>query len=200
MGDSRARLTPPAPETPEASDRAWMQRVVLRDDAALEALYARFSGTVYATALAILRDALEAEEVVQDTFVHLWTQARDYNPARGSPGAWMVMLARSRAIDRFRARAWRAQRAPTPEETQALAEPPASPFEQTHQAYLRLRVSAALAALPPEQRHALELAFHEGLSHSEISARTGDPLGTVKTRIRRGLERLAHTFAGSERD
>lgn len=194
MRNPRARLPPEATEHPE---RGWMRQVVLRDDRALESLYERYSGTVYAAALSILRDPLEAEEVVQDTFVYLWTRARDYDPARGSPGAWMVMLARSRALDRLRARTHRDQHTPSPAEAQTLAEPPPTPFEQAHQAALRSRVSAELATLPPEQRHALELAFHEGLSHSEISARTGDPLGTVKTRIRRGLERLARAFTSA---
>ena len=186
---SRLERTPP--ESGERTERALLQRVALRDDAALEELYARYSPSVYSAALSILRSQADAEEVVQETFLHIWTRARDYTPARGSLTAWVVMLARSRAIDRLRTRAQHERLAAVQREGVAFAEPPATPLELTQQAHVRLHVAGSLAALPPEQRQALELAFHDGLSHSEISLRTGDPLGTVKTRIRRGMDRLA---------
>ena len=194
MSESKARLRPPAPPPGE---RELIHRVVLRDDAALEELYARLSGSVYAAALALLRQRPEAEEVVQETFVHLWTRASDYDASRGSLVAWLVMLARSRAIDRLRAQAHKSRLAASQQEAQVLAESPATPLELTQRAATRHHVSAALATLPPEQRQTLELAFHEGLSHSEISERTGEPLGTVKTRIRRGLERIARQLASA---
>lgn len=186
-----ARARQPPSESTEQDERALLQRVALRDDAALEELYTRYSATLYSAALSILRGPEEAEEVIQETFIHVWTRARDYTPERGSVTAWLVMLARSRAIDRLRAQAQRERLEVVQREGVALAEPPATPLELTQQAHTRFHVASGLAALSPEQRHALELAFHEGLSHSEISLRTGDPLGTVKTRIRRGLERLA---------
>lgn len=195
---SRGERVPP--ESAERAERALIHRVALRDDAALEALYTRYCATVYSAALSILRTQAEAEEVVQETFIHIWTRARDYTSARGSLAAWVVMLARSRAIDRLRAQAQRERMASVQREGVALAEPPATPLELTQQAHVRLQVASGLAALPPEQRAALELAFHEGLSHSEISLRTGDPLGTVKTRIRRGLDRLARSLEASERE
>ncbi|WP_434385646.1 sigma-70 family RNA polymerase sigma factor [Melittangium boletus] len=193
-------LADPTSEPPsaEALERAWVHRVVLRDDTALEALYARLSGTVYAVALAVLRDRADAEEVTQEAFVHLWTHARDYNPARGTLTAWMTMLARSRALDRLRARAHRDKLASSQDEARTLATPPATPMELAQRARDSHGVNAALATLSPEQRQTLELAFHEGLSHSEIAARTGEPLGTVKTRIRRGLERLARNLTAVE--
>jgi len=187
-------------DTSEPSERALVHRVVLRDDTALEALYTRLSGTVYAAALSLLRQRADAEEVVQETFVHLWTRARDFDAARGSLTAWLVMLARSRAIDRLRTQAHKARLAATQDEARALAEPTATPLELAQRAISQHHVLRGLEALPLEQRHAIELAFHEGLSHSEISERTGDPLGTVKTRIRRGLERLARHMEAAERD
>jgi RNA polymerase sigma-70 factor, ECF subfamily len=182
----------------EQWEHALLHRVMLHDDAALEALYERFSGTVYSVARAILQNRVDAEEVVQETFTHLWTRARDYSPQRGSPGTWVVMLARSRAIDLLRSRRHKARAALRREEDAALAEPPPSPFELTRWARAWFRVSTGLSTLPPEQRHALDLAFQQGLTHREIAARTGEPLGTVKTRIRRGLERLGRLFATAE--
>jgi RNA polymerase sigma-70 factor, ECF subfamily len=188
VSDSKAWS--PGPDG-QVGERELIHRVVLRDDAALETLYTQLSGSVYAAALTLLRQRSEAEEVVQETFVHLWTRARDFDPSRGSLVAWLVMLARSRSIDRLRAQAHKARLAASQEDALAFAESPATPLELTQRAATRHHVSAALATLPPDQRRTIELAFHEGLSHSEISARTGEPLGTVKTRIRRGLERIA---------
>lgn len=182
-------------------DASLIHRVALRDDAALASLYEQYAGTVYSAALAILQSPADAEEILQETFLHIWTHARDYTSARGTLRVWVVMIARSRALDRLRTRAQQTRLAEsTQHDTQVLAEPPETPLELTQQARLRGHISRELAELPSEQRRALELAFHEGLSHSEISQRTGDPLGTVKTRIRRGLERLARVFQSTDRE
>jgi RNA polymerase sigma-70 factor (ECF subfamily) len=154
---------------------------------ALRDLYRVAGGRVLAVALRILRDRAEAEDVVQDTFLELWRRADRYDPRRASPETWAVVIARSRAIDRLRARGTAARAA----EAQAREpEPEAPTLEPAEARQERESVRQALAELPAEQREALELACWEGLTHREISARTGQPLGTVKTRVRRAMARL----------
>jgi len=171
----------------EKEDRQLLRRVAARDPAALGCLYDRYSGLVYSLALRVLRDALEAEDIVSKTFWQVWQQAARYDGARGRVMAWMVMIARSRALDARRARARGRE---TAEEPEILANAPAAsvhPDDAVSAAERRLHVQGALRRLPDAQRQALELAFFEGLSHSEISERTGEPLGTIKTRIRCGM-------------
>jgi RNA polymerase sigma-70 factor (ECF subfamily) len=166
---------------------------VRRGDArALEELYRRHSSRLYALLLRMLREAADAEEVLQETFVEAWRRAREYAPSRGSVEAWLITIARSRAIDRIRNRGARL-RLVKQSEQQASAQP-AQPEPPDVHAQTRLR--RALGTLPPEQRRAIELAYWDGLSQSEISRETGDPLGTVKTRVRLGLQRLAELLAG----
>ena len=140
----------------------------------------------------MLRETADAEEVLQETFIDAWRRAREYAASRGSVEAWLITIARSRAIDRLRNRGARLRLVKQTEQL-ALAEP-AQPGPPDVHAQTRLR--RALGTLPPEQRRALELAYWDGLSQSEISRETGDPLGTVKTRVRLGLQRLAELLAG----
>jgi RNA polymerase sigma-70 factor (ECF subfamily) len=137
----------------------------------------------------VLGTRSEAEEVVQETFVQVWRQAASYDASRGGAMAWIATIARSRALDRLRTRV-AGERAVARSEEPDLPTQPA-PVELAAQRQLRTQVIAALAALPQEQRSAIELAYYEGLSHTEIAARLGDPLGTVKTRVRLGLAKLA---------
>lgn len=165
-----------------------MKRVAGGDQPALRELYQRYAGRVQAIAQRCLGVRGDAEEVVQETFVEVWRRARDFDDARGSVGAWLTTIARTRAIDRLRSRT-SAYRASTASAAEA-PEPSPSPGDFAMQRQTQERVRRALETLPAEQRLALELAYFEGLSHSEIAQRTGQPLGTVKTRVRLGMEKL----------
>lgn len=175
-----------------AEDGTVLDAVRRGDARALEELYRRHSPRLYALLLRMLRENADAEEILQETFVDAWRRAGEYAASRGSVEAWLITIARSRAIDRIRNRGARL-RLVRQTEQQAPADAPQSEPPDVH-AQTRLR--RALGTLPPEQRRALELAYWEGLSQSEISEHTGDPLGTVKTRVRLGLQRLAELLAG----
>lgn len=174
----------------KVSDAALIGRLVLRDESALTALYDRYAGLISSVLQRILRDNQAAEEILQDVFFQLWNAASRFDSSRGSLPAWLVVIARNRAISRLRRH--------NPAAGDALLEGIAvSPFNlETAAARQQLleRVKASLEYLSKEQRAAVELAYFEGLTHSEIAARTGDPLGTVKTRLRSALETLRRTL------
>lgn len=173
-------------------DFVLMEAIAGRDQAALAALYDRHSAAVLGVCLRILRDRGEAEEATGDVFVEVWDRASRYDPARGHPLAYLLNLARSRAIDRLRSQSRRTRLfvEPAPRES-ASAE---DPLEDSITAQMRRHLDRALAVLAPGQKRALELAYFDGMSHSEIAAALGEPLGTVKTRIRQGLLRLRETL------
>ncbi|MFL5312285.1 MAG: sigma-70 family RNA polymerase sigma factor [Myxococcales bacterium] len=168
-------------------------RIARGERGALRSAYDIFAGRAMAIALRILRSTEEAEEVVQDTFVEIWRRAADYRPERGTPGAWIAAMARSRAIDRLRERI-RSENALRTFASEPPREPDPSASESAARREERSRVRAALAALPAEQRRTVELAYFDGLTQSEIARATGDALGTVKTRIRLGMEKLANAL------
>lgn len=178
--------------TRPAEDGAVLDSVRRGDARALEELYRRHSPRLYALLLRMLRETADAEEILQETFVDAWRRAREYAASRGSVEAWLITIARSRAIDRIRNRGARLRLVKQSEQL-APAEPPQPEPPDVH-AETRLR--RAMGTLPPEQRRAIELAYWDGMSQSEISRETGDPLGTVKTRVRLGLQRLAELLAG----
>jgi RNA polymerase sigma-70 factor (ECF subfamily) len=178
--------------SPPAEDGTVLDSVRRGDARALEELYRRHSSRLYALLLRMLREAADAEEVLQETFVDAWRRAREYAASRGSVEAWLITIARSRAIDRIRNRGARLRLVKQTEQ-QAPAEAAQPELPDVH-AQTRLR--RAMGTLPPEQRRAIELAYWDGLSQTEISRETGDPLGTVKTRVRLGLQRLAELLAG----
>ncbi|HYS81665.1 MAG TPA: sigma-70 family RNA polymerase sigma factor [Anaeromyxobacteraceae bacterium] len=159
----------------------------------LRALYDACSGRVMAVALHLLRDRGEAEDVVQETFLELWRRASAYDPARGSREAWAVLIARSRALDRLRARGSARHALERAAEDPVVPPPPLIELAEARQ--LRSRVQDALAMLPAPQREAVELAYFGGLTQVEIAARVGEPLGTVKTRLRLAMEKLAAHLA-----
>jgi len=172
-----------------SDDLAIVRRLAGGDPEAISALYDRFAPTLLAVARRILGPAGEAEEVLQETFLQAWHQADRYDPSRSSVSTWLILIARSRALDRFRSRDARGRAA-----IAAAAEPRPEPSDRAEANVLhaerRTRVRAVLAELPVEQREVLELAFFEGLSQSEIAARTGAPLGTVKTRALLGMKKV----------
>lgn len=158
----------------------------------MRTLYERCAGRVWAVTLRILGSRPDAEEVLQEAFLEVWRRAREFDPARGGLETWVITIARTRAIDRKRALGTVARVV----EEVATQPPPASatpvdPSEAAEQGQAQARVAAAMRTLPAEQRLVVELAYFEGLSQREIAERTGDPLGTVKTRARLALEKLA---------
>lgn len=157
-----------------------------RDETALEALYDRYAGMLSSVLNRILRDAQAAEEILQDIFFQLWRSAQQFDASRGSLPGWLMVIARNRAISRLRHH--------NPAGGEELQENSVSlPFNlesAVAQKQLLEKVKGALETLPKEQRTAVELAYFEGLTQSEIAERTGDPLGTVKTRLRTAVETL----------
>lgn len=162
------------------------------EERALAELYDRYGGAVYQLALRITRDRGLAEEISVDTFEQIWRQAPRFSADHGSVASWLFTIARSRAIDRLRA-AGAAKR--THAEDPVPVTVPRPPDELVELAERRRLVRDAMATLSAAQRAAVELAYYEGLSHSEIATRLGEPLGTVKTRIRQAMLVLRKTLA-----
>ena len=181
-----------------ADDTALMDGVAARDQRALAALYDRYSGAVMGACVRILRDRSEAEEATCDVFIELWNRSTRFDPERGHPLGYLLNIARSRAIDRLRVRGRRERIFATHEDDDVKATAAsANPFEDTQTAEKRMRLQGALSILQPGERRALELAFFDGMSHTEVAAALGEPLGTVKTRIRQGLLRMRETLASA---
>lgn len=164
-------------------------RVAGGDQDALTALYDATNRLVYGLLLRILNNAATAEEVLLDVYVQVWKQATRYDGQRGNPRAWLATMARSRAIDRLRADGQAARHEAQLVEASTAAAGHDAEKQVVHEETRRL-VCTALEVLPPEQREVIELAFYSGLTHSEIAARLNQPLGTVKTRVRRGMAKL----------
>ena len=169
-------------------DERLVEEVANGDSRAVDSLYSRHASAVYSLAWALARDAGLAEEAVQDTFCQVWREAVRFDRSRGSVRAWMLMIVRTRTLDRLRARARRL--AVVSPNAQALATAEAATPQPEAESISRERaegVRAVVAQLPADDRILVELAFFEGLSHVAIARRLGRPLGTVKSRIRRAL-------------
>lgn len=166
---------------PSPSDAWLLQRARTGDENAMSELFDRYGSMVYSVALRILRDTGHAEDVLQEVFLQLWRNPESFVQGRGSLGAWLVVVARNRSIDLLRRR-----KPSDPVESVVLASSQDVAAEAERNALME-RIRAAMSGLPREQRECVELAFFEGLSHSEVAARTGEPLGTIKTRIRLAL-------------
>jgi RNA polymerase sigma-70 factor, ECF subfamily len=161
------------------------------DREAFAVFYDRYAPVVFPLILRIVRERADASDVLQDVFWEAWQSAARYDPSRGSPEAWMVMQARSRAIDRVRATRRRSDTFVAPlDEAVAAAPAGESPRDAAEAAADRGTIRSALERLPGAQREVIELAYYAGLTQTEIAERLKQPLGTVKTRIRLGLERL----------
>jgi RNA polymerase sigma-70 factor, ECF subfamily len=174
-----------------------LARVAGGDERALAALYDRMAELAYGLAHRVLGDADAAEDVVQDAFLRIWHRADRYEPGRGAARPWILRVVRNVAIDRLRTSSARS-RAETKSQTDpALTPVPERPDDAAARNERSRTLRAALAELPAEQRRAIEIAYFEGLSHSEIAERERMPLGTVKTRIRDGVLRLKEKFVGA---
>jgi RNA polymerase sigma-70 factor (ECF subfamily) len=173
-----------------ASDLHLVERLAASDLAAAGELYDRYAPLVLALARRILRNDEDAEDVVQEVFSQIWRSAARFESRRGSVGAWVTMMARSRAIDRLRARAGRPDQASSVQDPDGMPSTAPGPSDHLLREERAVHVREALLALPGPQRTALELAYFEGLSQSEIAHRLAEPLGTVKTRIRTALQTL----------
>jgi RNA polymerase sigma-70 factor (ECF subfamily) len=169
------------------ADLACIERVRARDAAALGELYDRHHRLVFAVILRMLKERAEAEEVLQEVFVQAWTRAATYDRCLGSPAGWLLGIARNRAIDRMRANAVRGRGLDAEPTTEPQADPAQTPERSAAAAERRRVVQRALDALPADQRELIEQAYFMGFTHSELAARFGLPLGTVKTRIRTGM-------------
>ena len=186
------------PDERQAEDARLLTRVAAGDREAFSELYDRFSKPLYATAVRILTDATEAQDIVHDAFVALWDKARTYESSRGTAFSWALTLTRNRAIDRLRSRRRRAELLENSAPSDlGLDENTSGPSaddsaDSSDQAAV---VRAAVETLPPEQQSALKLAFFSGLTQEEIATRLRTPLGTIKARIRRGLLQLREQLA-----
>jgi RNA polymerase sigma-70 factor (ECF subfamily) len=176
------------------SDAGDEMRLVARiragDQQAMSELYDRYGKVVYAVSLRVLQDAAAAEDVLQDVFLQLWRNPDAFDASRGSLAAWLAVIARHRSIDRLRKR-----RPEVDIEDCVIAGGP-DLRDETERALVIEKVRVVLAEMNPEQRKVLELAFFQGLTHTEIAEKTGEPLGTIKTRIRSGLQLLRAKFVG----
>ena len=174
-----------------AEDAALIQRMVDADETALGALYDRWLRSLYSLVLHLLRDPDEAEDVVEETFWQAWRKADSYEPSKGAVSTWLLTIGRRKALDRLRAR--KRNREDSIEGESGFADLPSGspdPESQAEGSELRESVRAALRDLPNEQREVLELGYFSGLSQAEIAEKTGQPLGTVKTRMRLAMQKL----------
>jgi len=192
--DQRVRFPGGGPpdELPEAAeareDARLLTGIAAGDPHALAALYRRRGSLIYSLLVRMLVNEMEAQEVMQDTFVQVWRRAHKYDPGRSSPMAWMVMIARGLALDRLRSRSRRrATYAAFEREVASLEVEEIHGARQVERDELAAACATALNDLPEEQGHALQLAFLRGWTHEEIAGAVGQPLGTIKARIRRGL-------------
>ena len=178
-----------------AGDHTLVSHAASGDERAIASLYDRYGGVLYAVAYRIVGQRADAEEVVLEAFAQVWREAPRFDAARGSVAGWLTMIARSRALDLVRARGRRERMTATaaaeqPEASPAMGDWRNDPAGAVDDAERRARVREALASLSAPQREAIELAYFGGLSQSEIAERLQEPLGTIKTRVRLGMQKL----------
>ncbi|MDQ3199475.1 MAG: sigma-70 family RNA polymerase sigma factor [Verrucomicrobiota bacterium] len=191
-------IQPPLPNISglaDASDEALMKAITDRHQTALGELYQRYGRTLRSVVTRVVREETEADDVLQEIFLQIWKEARNYSPKAGRPLGWVVTLARRRAIDRLRRR--QAYCRAKDRFGEQVEQQPASWVsnridDELMRADLRRFLQHQMQTLPAYQREVIELSFFEGRSHREISALTGTPLGTVKTRLELGLRKLTN--------
>ena len=179
----------PGTRTGAGDDLRLVARLRAGDQQALSALYDRYSSVVYGVALRILQDTGAAEDLLQDIFLQLWRKPDAFDSSRGSLGAWLAVIARNRSIDRLR------QRRPESDIEDCVIASSTDLRDETERSLVIEKVRVVMNEMSPDQRTAMELAFFEGLTHTEIAEKTGEPLGTIKTRIRSGLQMLRARFS-----
>ena len=178
------------------SDRELVQRVAGGDQEAVALLYQRYATPAFSLALRVVGDRESAEEIVQEAFLRIWRHAGSFDPQRGRFASWLLSIIHNLAVNELRRRRSRPQAASGADELLLhLHDAEPGPEEMAWTTARRRAVRAALAHLPPAQRQAIELAFFRGLTQTEIAEVLGDPLGTVKTRIRLGLQKLGRLLA-----
>ena len=195
-----APLEPDMDFSTDDSDEELMARVTARDSAAFERLYDRYAPVALGIIVRIIQDRAEGEEVLQESFWRVWTQAATYDPEKGPFRAWMFSIARRQALDLLRRRNVRPQAARDESEERRYEQAPASDAavpDVAEQAIAAQQVRGALVRLSDEQFQVLELAFFKGLTRQEIAQTTGLPLGTVHTRARLGLQKLRSILGDS---
>jgi RNA polymerase sigma-70 factor, ECF subfamily len=177
---------------PESEDAVLLQRMAAGDEQALGALYDRWQAVVHGVVARMVRQPDDVEDVVEEVFWQAWRQASRFDPTRGAVHSWLLTIARSRALDRVRSLRRRREEPLEGDDGQVVTQQAAAgdPGLDAEASERRTIVIAALADLPPEQREALELGYFGGLSQTEIAERTGQPLGTVKTRMRLAMQKL----------
>ena len=176
-------LVPPQSPPPD-NDAALLARVQRGDEQAMAALYDRYTKVVYSVALRVLRDPAAAEDVLQEVFMQIWRNPAGFEAARGSLGGWLAVVARNRSIDALR------RKRPMDQVEEIALASNYNLADEAERNNMMERARGAIVRLPLEQRKTLEMAFFDGLTHTEIAEMTGEPLGTVKTRIRSALMSL----------
>ncbi len=179
------------------NDFELMRGVAQGDRQAFAQFYDRYSTLLYSTAVRVLNDAKEAEDVLQEVFLQIWDRARQYDAAVGKPLNWAITLTRNKAIDRLRATRRRFRLADDAAgQTVEISGTQKAPVDEISGGEQSAMVRSAVGGLPADQRKAIELAFFGGLTQQEISESLGEPLGTIKARIRRGLMKLRSSLEG----
>jgi RNA polymerase sigma-70 factor (ECF subfamily) len=173
----------------ESPDAVLVSAIRTGDESAMGRLYDRYSPVVYGVALRVLEDTGAAEDVLQEVFLQLWRNPAAFDANRGSLGAWLAVITRNRAIDAVR------KRKPQTDVDDVIISVETDLASEADRSRWLTKIRNALGGMPATQREALEMAYFEGLSHSEIAQKTGEPLGTIKTRIRTGLLTLRKVIA-----
>lgn len=180
---------PSADRNPMPSDLALVTAIRSGDQGAMAELYDRYSSIVYSVALRVLQNTSGAEDVLQDIFMQLWRNPGAFDASRGNMAAWLAVIARHRAIDALR------RRKPEDDFENVVVSVEPDLASDADRARAMAKVREAFETMSPPQRSAIEMAYFEGLTHAEIATKTGEPLGTIKTRIRTGLLSLRKVLA-----
>jgi len=182
---------PSAKDQPQVTDSMLISRIRAGDEDALATLHDRYSQVVYSVALRVLGETTQAEDILQEIFLQLWRNPQTFDSNRGSLGAWLAVITRHRAIDLLR------RRRPESDIEDVIVAVDTRLEQTTDRNMAIAKIRAVVEKLPADQRKPLEMAFFEGLTHSEIASKTGEPLGTIKTRIRSALLTLRKALAAA---